>query len=248
MSTFAQLFVSGAMLGGIYALMAIGLTLIFGVLKVVNFAHGEFLMLAMYFAWALSAVVGLSPYASIVLVVPLMIAFGVVIYALMVRPAIPESPEGPEDDEAPEDEAARDAEEEPERASVEEAGKETGEEAGAHRELESPDRYRHAWSAVYGILAVVLLATAALRDAGWVLAWTLIGAFFLASLAFAVHNPAARRSTVGVAAGSVALLRNALAVPVFLGRPLARLKASNRVVRDYQLEDSDGSFLIRLCE
>ncbi|MFZ1089561.1 MAG: branched-chain amino acid ABC transporter permease, partial [Xanthobacteraceae bacterium] len=55
MQTIAQLVVSGAMLGGIYAVMAIGLTLIFGVLKVVNFAHGEFLMLAMYLGWAIVA-------------------------------------------------------------------------------------------------------------------------------------------------------------------------------------------------
>lgn len=147
--------------------------------------------------------------------------------ALMVRPAIPESPEdeNDEDGETPAGEAAEGSGEELGRNSEEEAEAEVE----AARELEGPDRYRHAWSAVYGILAVVLLATAALRDAGWVLTWTLIGAFFLASLAFAVHNPAARRNTVGVAAGSVALLRNALAVPVFLGRPLARLKASNRM-------------------
>ncbi len=50
METIAQLLVSGVMLGGIYAVMSIGLTLIFGVLKVVNFAHGEFIMLAMYLA------------------------------------------------------------------------------------------------------------------------------------------------------------------------------------------------------
>ncbi|WP_017584370.1 DUF4153 domain-containing protein [Nocardiopsis valliformis] len=137
--------------------------------------------------------------------------------ALMVRPAIPESAD---DEEGEDGEAPADNTEHEEDA---------GEEVEAAEEHERPDRYRHAWSAVYGILAVVLLATAALRDAGWVLAWTLIGAFFLASLAFAVHNPAARRNTVGVAAGSMALLRNALAVPVFLGRPLARLKASNRM-------------------
>jgi len=45
MSTIVQLLASGIMLGGIYAVMSIGLTLIFGVLKIVNFAHGEFLML-----------------------------------------------------------------------------------------------------------------------------------------------------------------------------------------------------------
>jgi len=58
MDTIAQLLVSGVMLGGIYAIMTIGLTLIFGVLKIVNFAHGEFLMVAMYTAWAITSVVG----------------------------------------------------------------------------------------------------------------------------------------------------------------------------------------------
>ena len=44
----AQVMVSGILLGGVYALISIGLTLIFGVLRVINFAHGEFLMIAMY--------------------------------------------------------------------------------------------------------------------------------------------------------------------------------------------------------
>ena len=135
--------------------------------------------------------------------------------ALLVRPAIPEGAEAPE---------GSGAEETPKGS--EGAGSDAPEEPAASR---TPDRYRHAWSAVYGVLAAVLLATAALRDAGWVLAWTLTGAFFLASLAFAVHNPAARGNTAGVAAGSLALLRNAPAALVFLGRPLARLKASNRM-------------------
>src|SRR5262249_32384677 len=63
MQTIAQLVVSGVMLGGVYAVMAIGLTLIFGVLKIVNFAHGEFLMLAMYSAWAAVSFMGLNAYA-----------------------------------------------------------------------------------------------------------------------------------------------------------------------------------------
>jgi branched-chain amino acid transport system permease protein len=47
MTTIGQLVFSGLLIGSIYALMSMGLTLIFGVLRVVNFAHGEFLMFAM---------------------------------------------------------------------------------------------------------------------------------------------------------------------------------------------------------
>src|ERR1700751_3909369 len=60
METIAQLIISGVMLGGVYAVMAIGLTLIFGVLKVVNVAHGEFLMLARYLGWAIVTLTGLN--------------------------------------------------------------------------------------------------------------------------------------------------------------------------------------------
>ena len=88
MATVGQLFLSGMMLGGIYALMSVGLTLIFGVLRIVNFAHGEFLMLAMYAAWAMYATVGFNPYMAIVLVVPAMLAFGMLVHVLVVRRAV----------------------------------------------------------------------------------------------------------------------------------------------------------------
>ena len=48
-----QLLVSGLLLGGIYALVSVGLTLTFGVLRIANFAHGEFLMLGMYLTYVL---------------------------------------------------------------------------------------------------------------------------------------------------------------------------------------------------
>ena len=88
MQTLAQLLVSGIMLGGIYALMSIGLTLIFGVLKIVNFAHGQFLMLAMYAAWAVVSFSGVNVYAAAIIVMPLLFGFGALIYVLIVRSAV----------------------------------------------------------------------------------------------------------------------------------------------------------------
>jgi branched-chain amino acid transport system permease protein len=88
MSTIVQLIVSGVLIGSVYALMSIGLTLVFGVLRIVNFAHGEFLMIAMYGAWAISHWVGLNPYAAVIAVVPAMFLFGGLVYRLIVSPGL----------------------------------------------------------------------------------------------------------------------------------------------------------------
>lgn len=88
MHTVAQLVVSGVMLGSIYAVMSIGLTLIFGVLKIVNFAHGEFLMLAMYCAWAIVTATGVNTYMAMLIVLPVLFGFGAAIYVLIIRPAV----------------------------------------------------------------------------------------------------------------------------------------------------------------
>lgn len=74
----------GAMLGGI----ALGLSLIFGVLRIVNFAHGSFLMLAMFTAYWLQQVAGLDPYVSIVVAAPLMFALGYAVQAVIIAPLI----------------------------------------------------------------------------------------------------------------------------------------------------------------
>jgi len=87
-STIIQLVISGLLIGSIYALMSIGLTLIFGVLRVVNFAHGEFLMIAMYGAWAFSKLLGLNPYVAAVAVVPAMFLFGALVYRLVIGSAL----------------------------------------------------------------------------------------------------------------------------------------------------------------
>src|SRR6266581_8007721 len=76
MQAIPQLVVSTILLGGIYALIAVGLTLIFGVMRVVNFAHGEFLMLGMYLAFWAFALLRLDPYVTLVLALPLIFGGG----------------------------------------------------------------------------------------------------------------------------------------------------------------------------
>jgi branched-chain amino acid transport system permease protein len=88
MSVLAQLIVSSVLLGGIYALIAVGLTLIFGVMRVVNFAHGEFLMLAMYLAFWAFALLHLDPYLTLVVSLPLFWALGWLSYRAVMRPVV----------------------------------------------------------------------------------------------------------------------------------------------------------------
>ena len=88
MHVVPQLVVSTLLLGGIYALIAVGLTLIFGVMRVVNFAHGEFLMLAMYLAFWSFALLGLDPYVTLVLSLPVIFVMGWASYHIVMRPVI----------------------------------------------------------------------------------------------------------------------------------------------------------------
>jgi branched-chain amino acid transport system permease protein len=86
-----QLVVTTVLLGGIYALIAVGLTLIFGVMRVVNFAHGEFVMLGMYLAFWAFSLLALDPYVVLVLSLPLFFLGGLASYRLVMRPVIRES-------------------------------------------------------------------------------------------------------------------------------------------------------------
>jgi branched-chain amino acid transport system permease protein len=76
MIVFLQSVLSGLLVGGVYALIGIGLTLIFGVMRVTNFAHGELLMLGMYLAWLAFTGLHVDPFLSIVLVAPAMFLWG----------------------------------------------------------------------------------------------------------------------------------------------------------------------------
>jgi branched-chain amino acid transport system permease protein len=84
----AQLIVSTLLLGGIYALIAVGITLIFGVMRVVNFAHGEFLMLAMYVAFWAFELLRVDPYVTLVFSLPLFFALGWSSYRVVMRPVV----------------------------------------------------------------------------------------------------------------------------------------------------------------
>ena len=83
-----QCLAGGLLIGGVYALIAIGLTIIYGVLKVVNFAHGEFLMLAMYAAFFGYKIWGVDPYLMGLLTIPLFFLLGVVIEKFLIQPTV----------------------------------------------------------------------------------------------------------------------------------------------------------------
>jgi branched-chain amino acid transport system permease protein len=88
MDIYIQLTLSGLFIGGIYALISVGLTLVFGVLRVVNFAHGEYLTVAMFLTYFLFHRAGLDPFVASVFVVPLMFAFGLLTERVLIRPTL----------------------------------------------------------------------------------------------------------------------------------------------------------------
>src|SRR5436190_1767619 len=68
--------IQGVLLGGLYALFAAGLSLVFGIMRVVNLAHGDFIILAAFLSVVVVGVTGLGPFLSLVIVVPLMGGLG----------------------------------------------------------------------------------------------------------------------------------------------------------------------------
>jgi branched-chain amino acid transport system permease protein len=84
MSLFLQCLADGLLLGGLYSLMSIGLSLGFGVTRIVNFAHGEFIMLGAYGAFFASIMLGLDPLLSLPLVAILISLLSIVIFILFI--------------------------------------------------------------------------------------------------------------------------------------------------------------------
>ncbi len=83
-SLFLQSLVLGVLLGGLYALLAAGLTLYFGVMRVVMIAHSAFLILAAYLAWYFNRETGLDPLLSLVITVPLFFGVGFAMQRLLI--------------------------------------------------------------------------------------------------------------------------------------------------------------------
>ncbi len=83
-----QVALSGLLMGLIYALVAAGLSLIFGLMDVVNFAHGELMMVAMYAAFTLWQVTGLDPMVMLPVVAALLFGLGMAIYRLFIARAL----------------------------------------------------------------------------------------------------------------------------------------------------------------
>ncbi len=88
---WVQILVLGILLGGVYAMMASGLTLLFGVMRVVNLAHAAFILVASYITYVLFENVAMDPMVSLVITVPLMFGLGVALY-LLLFPRLETSP------------------------------------------------------------------------------------------------------------------------------------------------------------
>ena len=84
-ATVVQVIVGGLLLGAVYSLFSSGLTLIWGMMNVVNFAHGDFVMVAMYIAYVVYVLLGAGPLASVPIAALALATLGILAYFLLVR-------------------------------------------------------------------------------------------------------------------------------------------------------------------
>jgi branched-chain amino acid transport system permease protein len=85
MTIFLQSLLSGILIGGAYALIGVGLTIIFGVMRIINFAHGDLVMLGMYASYFLFTLGHVDPFVSIVFVFPLLFLFGAILQKTVIN-------------------------------------------------------------------------------------------------------------------------------------------------------------------
>jgi branched-chain amino acid transport system permease protein len=89
METFVQSMVSGILTGSLYAMIGVGLTVIFGVMRIINMAHGDMVMFGMYGAFLSITFLKIDPFLSIVIWIPLAFFVGVFIYRFLLKNIVP---------------------------------------------------------------------------------------------------------------------------------------------------------------
>lgn len=85
MQLLIQSLTSGTLIGGVYALAGIGLSLVFGVMNVSNFAHGDLMMLGMYATYFMFTLLGIDPFVSVLITMPLMFIVGAILQRTFVN-------------------------------------------------------------------------------------------------------------------------------------------------------------------
>jgi len=86
--SFLQPLISGILTGGVYALAGIGMSLVFGVMNISNFAHGDLMMLGMYLAFFAFTLLHIDPYISLVLIIPMAFLFGYMMEKVFINRVI----------------------------------------------------------------------------------------------------------------------------------------------------------------
>lgn len=93
MDQLAQALVSGILVGGVYGLVSMGLSLVFGVVRIINFAHGDLVMLGMYGAFVLWIAAGINPLVSALIMAALLFILGVILYRVFFERVVTGSSE-----------------------------------------------------------------------------------------------------------------------------------------------------------
>ena len=88
LANLATVVLGGIMQGGVYAMFAVGLTLIFGVMRIINAAHGEMVMMGAYLTWVVFFYLGVDPLLALVFTLPVAFLFGVAVQKLLLNAAV----------------------------------------------------------------------------------------------------------------------------------------------------------------